>query len=261
MDNIFLTDTHAHIHFSQLLGDVDNVVERAKQAGVTRIVTIGIDYNDSKKAISVAERFDNVYATVGIHPHDAMNYTSSDYDKFKKLAQHDKVIAIGEVGLDFYKDYAPRDKQQAVFESMLELSIELQMPTVIHNRDTGTKCREVLDSYFGGGNSLGGILHCFNGDKDILYWAIDNGYYISYAGQTTFKSAVEIREALKITPLDRLLIETDCPYLSPVPLRGKQNEPSHMVHTFNFIADELNVDKLELASTLENNFSSLFFSK
>ncbi len=261
MSNISLTDTHAHIHFSPLLDEVEAVVERAKNAGVDRIVTIGIDYKDSKQAIAVAERFDNVFATVGIHPHDAMNYKTSDYDKFKKLADHAKVIAIGEIGLDFFKDYAPRDIQQVVFESMLELSIELELPVVIHNRDSGVKCREVMNSYLGHGNSKGGILHCFNGDQDILHWALEHGFCISYAGQVTYKSAQEIRDALKITPIDRILIETDCPYLSPVPLRGKQNEPANIVHTFEFIANELGLDKEKFAKQLESNYTSLFFSK
>lgn len=241
-----------------LLHNAENVVKKAFDVGVERIITVGIDLDDSKTAVNLASKFANVYATAGVHPHDCESYIDSDCKAFLELVENKKVLAIGEIGLDFYRDIAPRPTQEKVFSSMLSLSLEAKKPVVIHCRDAGKRCRDILDEHLGGGASLGGILHCFNGDKLMMDWALDNGFYLSFAGSVTYKNAVIIQDALKIAPKDRILIETDCPYLSPEPMRGKTNEPANLIYTADFLAYLIGVEMHELSHILEENFRRLF---
>lgn len=258
MENIFFTDTHAHIHMSPLRSEEKEVVERAAVAGVKRIVTVGVDLENSRDALKTAEKYPNVYATVGVHPHDCESYKDSHYDEYLKLAANKKTLAIGEIGLDFYRDRAPRDIQEKVFAKMLELSLDVGKPVVIHNRDSGERCVKIMENYLGSGKSLGGILHCFNGEKIMMDWALDNNFYLSFAGQITYKSAEIIREALKSSPMDRILIETDCPYLAPIPKRGQTNEPANLLYTADYVAFVLGIEMEGLAEILENNFCRLY---
>lgn len=258
MKNIFFTDTHAHIHMPPLKNEESDVVQRAAAAGVKRIVTVGIDLENSRDALKTAEKYPNVYATVGVHPHDCESYKDSHYKEYLKLAANKKTLAIGEIGLDFYRDRAPRDVQEKVFAKMLELSLVAEKPVVIHNRDSGERCVKILESYLGGGKSLGGILHCFNGEQIMMDWALNNNFYLSFAGQLTYKSAEIIRDALKTAPIDRILIETDCPYLAPEPKRGKTNEPANLVYTADYTAFLLGIETEDFAEILENNFCKLY---
>lgn len=258
MKNVFFTDTHAHIHMSPLASDTANVIKRAEEAGVKRIVTVGVDLENSKDALKTAKQYKNVYATVGVHPHDCQTYQDAHYKEYLSMACHEKTLAVGEIGLDFYRDISPRHVQEKVFSQMLELSLDAKKPVVIHNRDAGERSAAILDKHLGGGKSLGGIMHCFNGEKIIMDWALDNDFYLSFAGQITYKSAQIIQDALKYAPIERILIETDCPYLAPIPMRGKTNEPANLIYTADFVAYTLNVEMEDLAEILENNFARLY---
>ncbi len=253
-----LTDTHAHIHMPPLSDDIEGVVSRAFNNGVERILTVGVNPEDSKEALKTALMFPNVYAAAGIHPEDWESFSEEACGELFRTASHKKVIAVGEIGLDFYRDYAPAPVQEKVFRRMLEMSRELKKPVIIHNREASSRCLAVLEEELGRGRSAGGIFHCFSGGDDIIKWALDNNFYISYAGQLTYKSAGTIRETLKLVPADRMFVETDSPYLAPVPLRGKTNEPANVAYTAAFAAKELGVETEELALRLEKNFDDLF---
>lgn len=255
---MFFTDTHAHIHMPPLASDTPNIIKRAQERGVKRIVTVGIDLENSQDALNTAKKYKDVYATVGVHPHDCQTYKDAHYNEYLRMAADEKVLAIGEIGLDFYRDVSPRPIQEKVFAQMLALSTDAKKPVVIHNRDAGNRSTAILDDYLGGGKSLGGIMHCFNGEKIMMDWALDNGFYLSFAGQITYKSAEIIQNALKYAPIERILIETDCPYLAPIPMRGKTNEPANLVYTADFVAFTLNIETEDLAEILENNFARLY---
>lgn len=258
MEDIFWTDTHAHIHMEPLASEKAETVKRAEEAGVKRIVTVGVDLQDSKKAVETAENYPNVYASVGVHPHDCESYKEKDRQEYSALLKNKKTLAVGEIGLDFYKDISPRKIQEKVFSEMLDLSLEAGKPVIIHCREAGERCRTLLEERLGGGKSLGGILHCFNGDKIMMDWALENNFYLSFAGQITYKSAQIIRDALKAAPKDRILIETDSPYLAPIPRRGKTNEPANLIYTADHAAYLLGMETQELSFTLENNFARLY---
>lgn len=255
---INLTDTHCHLNYIPT-EDIKPAIDRAYQSGIKRMITIGTDYTKSLDAIKIAENYDNIYATVGVHPSDAKTYRSEHYDKFLSIATHKKVIAIGEIGLDFYRDNSPRPIQEYVFTEFINMALDLSKPIIVHNRDSSGRLIEILSSELERKN-CSGIIHCYNGDKLILDWAISNNFYISIAGNVTYKNAVEIKEKLKYIPLDRLLIETDSPFLTPSKMRGKvkNNEPSFVKYTFDFIVTELDIDPLTLASRLEDNILTLF---
>jgi TatD DNase family protein len=256
-DGAVFTDSHAHIHFSPLADVIEEVLQRASDNYVKRIVTIGIDLKDSIAAKKLAEKEENIFFTAGVHPHDSSEFKFDQIAEFEKLVQHPKNIAIGEVGFDYYYDHSPRNVQKDVFLTFLDMAVAFEKPVVIHNRDASKDCIEVMDSMIKG-REKNGIIHCYNGDKDIMRWALDNGFYISYAGPVTYPKAQELRDTLNFVPLDRLFIETDCPYLTPMPYRGKTNEPSRVVYTAKEVCDNKGVTLKELAVQLENNYIQLF---
>ncbi len=255
MDNIFWTDSHAHIHNDEYGRSVEEIMAEAAAFNVKRVVTIGTDYLSSVNAAMEAEHYDNLYAAVGIHPESALEYTNEYYDKFYQLASQKKVTAVGETGLDFYYENNPsEEKQIEVFEAMIDIACSLNKPVVIHSRNAALKTIEVLEKAYNKYNNLKGIFHCFDGSLDVLDWVTDKNFYISYAGNVTFKSAENLRNALVKTPLDKLLIETDSPYLSPVPVRGRPNKPANTRYTGEFISQYININKNELSKILEANF-------
>jgi len=251
------TDTHAHIHFSPLSAELSDVIKRASDNGVNRIVTVGIDLADSKKAKAVSEKHDNIFFTAGVHPHDASNFTLAQIAEFEALIVSPKAIAIGEIGLDYFRNHSPHDRQKEVFLTFLDMAVAHNKPVVIHNRDASKDCIDVMDSVVKGREN-NGIIHCYNGDRDMLRWALDNGFYISYAGPVTYGKSEELRDTVKYVPLDRIFIETDCPYLSPSPFRGRTNEPAHVVYTANEICEIIDIEIEELAVQLEKNYTQLF---
>ncbi|MEC9491380.1 TatD family hydrolase [Flexistipes sp.] len=256
-EGVFLTDTHAHLHFPELVTDIEHHLTEAANVGVERFITIGINKKDSSKAVKLADKYENIFASAGIHPHDASEFNHSDIDFFINTFKQEKVVAVGEIGLDYFRNHSPKDIQKDVFAIFLDISVSEKLPFIIHNREATKDLIDVANPIVGRKNH-GGIVHCFNGDKDLMKWALDAGLFISFAGNLTYKKADELREALKYIPLDRLLVETDCPYLSPMPFRGKQNVPANVIFTAYTVCKVKDIDYRNLLLTLENNIKKLY---
>ena len=255
---MWISDTHAHLHMEPLCREADSVIKRGLAAGIKRFVTIGIDLEDSRRALALAEKYDCVYATAGVHPHDASGMTFRDLGAFEELLSHKKVLAVGEVGLDYYRNHSPHDKQQEVFAMMADLAVSSGKPLVIHTREAASDTVKMLSELAEGHPTL---LHCFSGDRELLEWGVKReNVFFSFAGNVTYPKAVEITEALEFLPLERFFIETDCPYLTPMPFRGKQNEPAYLVHTADYVAKAKNISQDKLLTELEKNFLRLYKS-
>jgi TatD DNase family protein len=235
-------DTHAHL--DALEDDPAEVVARAFEAGVTRILTVG-----GARAVALAERFEGVHAVVGIHPHES---ATGDVAEVRRLQAHPKVVAVGEIGLDWFRDYAPRDVQQRMFEAQLGLAAELGKPVVIHTRAADEDTLAALAGFDGTV-----VLHCFS-SPHLLPAALERGWYVSFAGNATYKNAPDLRVAAAQVPADRILAETDCPYLAPQPVRGRPNEPAYVVHTVGALALARGEDADELAARIDANASACF---
>ena len=235
-------DTHAHL--DALDEDTGEVLARAREAGVSRILTVGMS-----QAVALAEQFENVFAIVGIHPHESVD---GDLDEVRRLHAHPKAVAVGETGLDWFRDYAPRDVQQRVFAAQLELARELGKPVVIHTRAADSDTLAALDGHDGTV-----VLHCFS-SPHLLEPALERGWYVSFAGNATFPKAVDLRLAATQVPADRILAETDCPYLAPQPVRGKRNEPAYVVHTLAALARARGEDVQALERQTDRNAAECF---
>ncbi len=225
-----LFDSHCHVHDERMPGGVDGAVEAARSAGVTTMVTVGCDRTTSLAAIAAAERHGDVWATVGLHPHEAVHTVATITDLF----DHPKVVAVGEAGLDFYYDHSPRAEQATAFAGQIRLAHELALPLVIHTRDAWRETFEILDAE---GTPERTIFHCFTGGPAEAAACLERQAYVSFSGIVTFTSAADVQAAARIVPLDRMLVETDAPYLAPVPHRGRTNQPAWVAHTTRFIAD------------------------
>jgi TatD DNase family protein len=256
-DSLFFTDTHAHIHFKPLIDEIDDILNKCESNKVKRIVTVGIDFDDSKNAVALAEKYEQIFAVAGIHPHDSGDFEMKNLCALEDMLSNKKVLAVGEIGLDYFRNHSPVPRQKEVFATLLDLAVATEKPVVIHNRDATDDCVDILNSIVNAREN-NGIIHCFNGDKNMLKWALDNGFYLSFAGPLTYSKAEELRDAIQYVPLDRLFVETDCPYLAPIPFRGKQNDPSLVVFTAKFAADILKVELSEFCDRLEKNFKELF---
>jgi TatD DNase family protein len=255
-----LIDTHCHLTFEQLAGDIETVIERSRAAGVTGWITVGTDPQHNRQAIQLTEWFENMYAAVGIHPHDAKDVTAKALTELKELASSEKVVAIGETGLDFHYDFSPRQDQRRVFEAQLEIARELNFPVVIHSREAFDETIDILEQFEGlNGRLKGVVFHCFSGSAQQARIVLDHGFYISFTGVVTFKNAEKTREAAKIVPLDRLMLETDCPYMSPEPMRKQKiNEPALMVHTARFLALLKDMEENDLARAVTATSKNFF---
>lgn len=227
-----LIDSHAHLTSTRFAGEVDAVLDRARADGIEAVISIASDLEDAREAIGLAEQHPDVFATAGVHPHEAERWDSNSPARLTALAQHDRVVAIGETGLDFYYDNAPKPVQIRAFMEQIGIARDLDLPVVVHSRSAD---REMADCIANAGWGRG-ILHCFNGERDLLDTALDAGWYISFAGMITF-SKWNLAELLQRVPADRLLVETDSPYLAPVPFRGKRNEPAYVAHTADKAAE------------------------
>ncbi|MGA3168560.1 MAG: TatD family hydrolase [Terriglobia bacterium] len=251
----FLLDSHAHLDDSAFDSDRAAVLERARAAGLRYLLVAGggtgPDHLDAPLAI--AESQDWIYASVGVHPHEARHFTDSHAEKILKLAQHPKVVAIGEIGLDYYYDHSPRDVQKQVLIRQMELASELKLPIIIHCRDAWADLREVVETHWKP-TGLGGILHCFSGSHEDARTFLDWGFLISFAGNLTFKKAESLREVAREVPLDRLLTETDCPYLAPAPYRGKRNEPAYVSGVAQELARLRDLTEEEIGRRVIQNF-------
>jgi TatD DNase family protein len=229
-----LVDSHAHIELKDFNKDRDDVIHRARENGIDYIVTVGIELNDCRRAVSVAESYEMVFASVGIHPHFAKAIDDRTYDALRELAKHEKVVAYGEIGLDFFRNISPREVQIQRFKEQLELAHELDLPVIIHDREAHKEIMEILEPWNG---DQRGIIHCFSGDYAMAKRCLDWGYYISVPGTVTYKNSSILRDVVRKVPLERLLVETDCPFLTPDPKRGKRNEPANVVLTARKVAD------------------------
>jgi TatD DNase family protein len=242
-------DTHAHL---AALDNPDAVVHRAAEAGVTRILTVGTDVEDCRRNLRLAEEHDGVFAILGLHPHEAGDATADDVDALRELLAHPNAVAIGETGLDWFRDYAPRDAQQRLFAQQLGLADELGKPVVIHTRAAD---EDTLAALAGHGGTV--VLHCFS-SPHLLPSALDRGWYVSFAGNVSFPKAVDLRLAATQVPADRILAETDSPYLAPQPVRGRPNEPAHVVHTLAALAQARGEDPVELEAQIDANATACF---
>jgi TatD DNase family protein len=253
-----LIDTHTHLDFPQFDSDREQVIERAANAGVKAIVNVGTDLTSSRAAVALAEAYPQIYAAVGVHPHDAKTMTGEMLEELRALASHPKVVAIGEIGLDFYRDLSPRDKQRQAFQQQLALAREMGKPVIIHNREAHAEVMDILRHWVEGSHQPAGVLHCFSGDLAMAQEAIELGFYISIAGPVTFKNARRLRELVRQLPLEKLLVETDCPYLAPHPHRGKRNEPAYVKLVAQEVACVKGLSLEEVARITSDNAQSLF---
>jgi TatD DNase family protein len=252
-----LIDTHCHLTFEPLDADIDAVIERSKAAGVTSWITVGTNLADSKRAVEFAGRFDNMYAAVGIHPHDAKDAAPDTLAQLRDLAQNTKVVAIGETGLDFHYNFSKQPDQLRVFAAQLQLAAELNLPVIIHSRNAFDETIDVLDRFAKPVKNI--VFHCFSGSPEQAKKVLDRGYCISFTGVVTFKNAGRTREAAKVVPLDRLMLETDSPYMSPEPMRKQKiNEPALMTHTAKFVADLKKTPLEQFAAAVTATSKSFF---
>jgi TatD DNase family protein len=229
-----LIDTHAHLDDAKYNGDRDAVMARARDAGVGAFVTIGCDLATSHSAVALANQYPFVYASIGVHPHEVRHIGNGWYDEFRRLAQHKKVVAYGEIGLDYHYNHSPPRDQRDRFREQIQLARELKLPVIIHTREAQEDTIAILKEE--NASDVGGVFHCFSGDAWLAKDALDLGFYLSFSGILTFQNASMLREIAKNTPFDRLLIETDCPYLTPVPYRGKRNEPAYVTQVAKQLA-------------------------
>jgi TatD DNase family protein len=250
-----LVDSHVHLDDRQFDADREAVIERALAAGVQRMMAIGTGHGppDLETAIRQAEQYPFVLATIGVHPHDASKATAETFERLRDLAAHPKVAAIGEIGLDYHYDFSPRDVQRAVFRKQLEIAGESGRPIVIHTREAWADTMALVRECRPGG----GILHCFTGNAEQAGEALDLGFHLGFGGVLTFPKAETVRAAARLTPEDRLLVETDCPYLAPVPHRGKRNEPSFVVEVARRLAEVRGRTLEEIAGETTRNFERL----
>ncbi len=256
----FFVDSHCHLDDSEFDADREAVIERAHAAGLRYLLAVGGGVGpgeDLGAAIPIAESQDWIHATVGIHPHFAQQARDEHFEKLRTLARHPKVLALGEIGLDYYYDHSPREIQKQVLIRQLELAGETKLPVVIHCRDAWTDLRAIIDGRRSPAN-LGGILHCFTGSREDAFAFLEWGFLISFAGNLTFKKAENLRAIAREIPLDRLLTETDSPYLAPVPYRGKRNEPAFVRVVTREMAALRNLGEEEMGRHVVENFARFF---
>ncbi|MBI3999113.1 MAG: TatD family hydrolase [Candidatus Omnitrophica bacterium] len=249
-------DTHVHLHFPDFQPHVDQVVEQARRSGVRFFVNVGTDLKSSRQSIVLAEKYDFVYATVGIHPHDVKDATPEDMCQLAGLAKHPKVIAIGEVGLDFYRNLSPEDIQRKVLIQFFEMAKQANLPLVLHIREAYEAMIELLNAHFT--PPVRAVSHCFSGSREIMEILVELGLFISFAGPVTYKKNDALRKTAQMCPEDRILIETDAPFLAPQAHRGKRNEPAFMLETARFIADLRGISVEKLGQIVSQNSQTLF---
>ncbi|MEM1505837.1 TatD family hydrolase [Domibacillus sp. 8LH] len=251
-----LFDTHVHLNADQFQEDIEEVIGRAQEAGVHRMVVVGFDRLTIERAMELIENYDFLYAAVGWHPVDAIDMTDEDLAWIEELAAHPKVVAIGEMGLDYHWDKSPKDIQKDVFRRQIALAKRVKLPIVIHNREATQDIVDILKEE--GAEEVGGIMHCFSGSAETALECVKMNFYISLGGPVTFKNAKKPKEVAEAVPLEKLLIETDCPYLAPHPYRGKRNEPAYVKLVAQEIAALKGITYEEVAAATTQNANTLF---
>jgi TatD DNase family protein len=255
-DPPILIDSHAHLEMPDFRRDLEEVIQRASESGVKYIFTVGTEKKDWKRAIEIAQSHPFIYTILGVHPHNAKEIDDQTYETLKVLCKNEKVRAFGEIGLDFYRNLSPREMQLNRFREQIALARELGLPIVIHDRAAHQETLEVLKSEKAG--DLGGIIHCFSGDYDMAKECIEMGFYISVPGSITFKNAESFREIVRKLPLESLLVETDAPFLTPIPFRGKRNEPGYVRYTAEKVAQIKKVPFEKVAEVTTGNALRVF---
>ena len=250
-------DSHCHLDYHERDGDLDEVVARAGRAGVGTLVTICTKMSNFETVRKIAERYDNVWCSLGIHPHEAGNEAVPTVEELVALAEHSKVVGIGETGLDYFYERSPREAQQACLRVHIDAARETGLPLIVHARDADDDMIEILEEGYRNG-PYPGLIHCFTSGPELAEKALEIGFSISFSGIVTFKNTEELRNVAKSVPMDRILIETDAPYLAPVPNRGKRNEPAYVVHVAEILAQVRDMDAGTIAETTTDNFHRLF---
>ena len=248
-----IIDAHCHLYYDELASDIDNVIQRAIDAGVSRLVCVGTNIEDSKKCLSITENNDDIFASSGVHPHDAKDVTEGYTDEIYELMEYESMIAIGEIGLDYYRNLSEPETQKKVFKELMEVAQDLDRPVIIHNRDADADTLEIIGNY----PSVQGVAHCFSSTLETAQAFLEIGYYISFSGNITYKNS-HLPEIVKSIPLDRVVVETDSPYLSPEPERGKSNEPSRIIHTLTKLSEIYGLSLEEMAKYTYDNTAELF---
>jgi TatD DNase family protein len=253
-----LIDSHAHIQGKEYAGEAEAVISRAREAGVEKIIVVGGagDLSSNQAAVALADCYENLYATVGMHPHDAKDVGEEELEKLQELTTRPKVIAVGETGLDFYYNHSPHGMQRNIFTRFIRMARETGLPLVVHERDAHKDVAEFLRRE--GAGKINGVIHCFTGDYEAARNYLDLGFYLSFTGIITFKNAQPLREVLRKVPLERMFVETDSPYLTPVPYRGKRNEPAYVRFVAETIAKIKDLTLDEVARVTTQNVRELF---
>jgi TatD DNase family protein len=252
-----LIDSHCHLDFPDFADELEAVVERARAVGVERLVTISTRVRQGARLVDIAERFPNVYFTIGTHPHQAAEEPKLDTEAIRRFAAHPKCVGIGEAGLDYHYDYAPRDLAATVFRAQIAMARELELPLVIHSREADDDVAAILREEMAAG-SFKAVLHCFTSSRALAETGLGLGLYVSFSGVLTFKNSGELRAIARDVPLDRVLVETDAPFLAPVPHRGRRNEPAFVVETARALAEAKGVDGPTIAAATRVNTLRLF---
>ena len=250
-----LVDSHAHLMFPQFKKDLDALLVRARAEGVGQIVNVGTNLDTSRAAIALAEARDDVFASAGFHPSDSAKADEAALKKLPDLLKHHRIVAVGETGLDFYRDYAPREVQERAFRAHIRLAREMDLPLIIHSRGAETRVLDVLEEE--GESEVSGVMHCFGGDVEEARRAVDLNFYLGFGGIVTFKNSSALKVALDV-PAERLLLETDCPFLAPVPKRGKRNEPAYVRYVAECLADAGCGDIGDVCRQTTQNAQTLF---
>ena len=251
-------DSHAHIQLDRFDSDRSVVIERAKNSQVSIILVVGFDISTSHLAVELADRYDHIYATVGLHPHDAKRFTPQTLREIALLAEHPKVVALGEMGLDYHRNLSPKSVQKRVFEEQLDLATQLDLPIVVHNRNAFDDILSILENR---PQLTGGVLHCFSENTKSMDRVIDVGFHIGIGGPVTYKKSQDLKQVVKVMPADSFLIETDCPWLAPQLRRGKRNEPAYITEIATKIAELRQVTIESVGQTSSQNFRKLFSIK
>jgi TatD DNase family protein len=250
-----LIDSHSHIEMKAFDRDRDQVIARAKDVGIDYIIAVGISLEDCKRVVSVTKQYKTVYGVIGIHPHHAKDIDNKTYDSLRQMVKNDKIVAYGEIGLDFFRNLSPRNIQIKKFGEQLELASEIGLPVVIHDREAHTQTMNILEQWEG---DKRGIIHCFSGDYGMARKCLDMGFYISIPGTITFRNSGQLRDVVKKVPMNRLLVETDAPFLTPQQKRGGRNEPAYVIYTAFRIAEIKGVPVEEVERITYKNTLDVF---
>ena len=256
--SVSIIDSHAHLDYPKIINQLDEVIKRASDAGVDKIISIGVKLSKSKNVKAISEKYTNVFFSVGIHPHEASSEPDAlNLEAIKKLAIHPKCVAIGEAGLDYFYEHSPRRAQQDSFRVQIQAARELNLPIIVHSRDADKDMAEIIEDEYHKA-PFKGVLHCFSSGRELAIRALDIGFFISFSGILTFPKSIELRKIASEVPIDRVLVETDAPFLAPAPFRGKVNEPAYTVYTLQTLSNVMAKPIDEMAKQTYKNTLSLF---